>query len=59
MSPESRAEYFRKRRQELKQFVFMLDRDKAEELDNILRQRKESRSAWFRRVVDREISERK
>ena len=57
MSPESRAEYFRDRRQKLKQLVFMLDREKAEELDTVLKQRNESRAAWFRRIVDREIGE--
>jgi len=56
LSPESRAEYFRERRQKLKQLVFMLDRDKADELDRVLNQRKESRAAWFRRIVDQEIS---
>ena len=57
MSPESRAEYFRERRAKLKQMVFMLDREKADELDKVLQQRKESRASWFRRIVDREISE--
>ena len=34
----------------------MLDREKADALDDVLRQRKESRASWFRRIVDREIS---
>lgn len=56
MSPESRAEYFRDRRKKLKQLVFMIDREKADALDNVLNERQESRASWFRRIVDREIS---
>ena len=56
MQPESRAEYFRERRKKLKQIVFMIEPEKAERLDDILRKRNETRAAWFRRIVDREIS---
>ena len=57
MSPENRAEYFRERRRKLRQLVFMLDPEKADQLDAKLRQRGESRAGWFRRIVDRELSE--
>ena len=56
MSPESRAEYFRERRKKFKQLVFMVERSKAEKLDEELRKRKETRAGWFRRIVDEEIS---
>ncbi len=57
MSPESRAAYFRDRREKYKQLVFMVERPKAEALDAKLAERGEKRAEWFRRIVDRELSE--
>ncbi len=56
MATDDRADYFRQRRQRMRQLTFWLDPKKTEELDDALRQRNESRAAWFRRIVDREIS---
>lgn len=56
MAEKSRAEYFRNRRQELKQLVFMVDRERADKLDTILKERGEARIDWFRRKIDEEIS---
>lgn len=36
MADKSRAEYFRERRKNMKQLVFMVDREKAEQLDQKL-----------------------
>lgn len=57
MADKSRAEYFRERRKQKKQLVFMVDRDKAEALDKKLEERGEGRTEWFRRKLDEEISE--
>lgn len=57
MSPESRAEYFRNLRKKKKQIVFMLDADKAERFDNLLKERGEGRTEWFRRKIDEELNE--
>ena len=38
MADKSRAEYFRERRKNMKQLVFMVDREKAEQLDQKLAQ---------------------
>jgi len=57
LSPESRAEYFRERRKQLRQLVFMVDRQKADALDEKLKERGESRIDWFRRKLDEELSE--
>lgn len=57
MDQKSRAEYFRDRRKKLKQLVFMVDKEKAEKLDEVLKSRNESRIDWFRRKLDEEISE--
>ena len=55
MSPESRAEYFRERRKSMKQLVFMVDREKAEELDKKLKAKGQSRIEWFRKKLDEEL----
>lgn len=57
MADKSRAEYFRERRKQKKQLVFMVDRDKAEALDKKLEERGEGRTEWFRRKLDEEIGE--
>ncbi len=57
MAEKSRAGYFRERRKQKKQLVFMVDRDKAEALDKKLEERGEGRTEWFRRKLDEEISE--
>ena len=55
--PESRAEYFRQLRKKKKQIVFLLENDKADRLDRILKERGEGRTEWFRRKVDEELKE--
>lgn len=59
MSPKSRAEYFRQLRKQKKQIVFLLENDKAERLDAVLKNRGEGRTEWFRRKVDEELGEEK
>ena len=56
MAEKSRAEYFRKRRQELKQAVIMVEKEKVQRLDDKLRQQGENRTTWLRRKIDEEIS---
>lgn len=56
MLQTSRAEYFRQLRKRKKQFVFMVDLEKAILLDNLLRTRGETRTEWFRRKVDEELA---
>ena len=55
--PESRAEYFRELRKKKKQIVILLENEKAEKLDAVLKKRGESRTEWFRRKVDEELKE--
>lgn len=55
MLPESRAEYFRELRKRKRQLVFMLDNEKADALDKVLKSRGEGRTEWFRRKVDEEL----
>lgn len=56
MPPESRAEYFRERRKKLKQLVFMVDPEKADKLDKKLSKDGITRTEWFRRKLEEEIS---
>ena len=56
MAEKSRAEYFRKRRQELKQVVVMVEKEKVQRLDDKLRQQGENRTTWLRRKIDEELS---
>lgn len=56
---KSRAEYFRERRKTKKQLVFMVDKDKAEQLDRKLAEQGEGRTEWFKRKLEEEISEEK
>lgn len=57
MAEKSRAEYFRELRKAKKQLVFMVDKKKAEALDRKLAQKGESRTEWFRKKLDEELSE--
>ncbi len=57
MADDKRTEYFRNRRQIKKQIVFFLDRNKAEKLDRILKEKGIGRTEWFRTKVDEEIGE--
>lgn len=57
MANKSRAEYYRNRRKIKKQLVFMVDKEKAEELDAKLAERGQTRIDWFRTKLDEELSE--
>ena len=56
MTEKSRAEYYRELRKTKKQLVFLVDKDKAEALDEKLSKQGEGRTEWFRRVLDEELS---
>ena len=56
MAEKSRAEYFRQLRREKKQLVFLVDKEKAESLDRKLAENGESRTSWFRRLLDEYLS---
>lgn len=56
MANESRAEYFRERRKKLKQVAFMVDHDRIEKLDKILKKENLGRTEWFKRAIDEYVS---
>ena len=57
VAEKSRAEYFRNRRKIKKQLVFMVDKEKAEELDAKLAERGQTRIDWFRAKMEEELSD--
>jgi hypothetical protein len=55
IAAKSRAEYFRKRREEHKQFTVMIEREKLEVFENELKRKNITKVAWFREKVDEEL----
>lgn len=55
MAEKSRAEYFRERRKAKRQLVFMVDREKADALDQKLKSEGKGRTEWFREKIDEEL----
>lgn len=56
MTNKSRAEYFRKRRENKKTFGALIDKDKVEKLESILQQRNQSKKEWLESKIDEEMS---
>lgn len=57
MTEKSRADYFRERRRNMKQLVFMIDKEKGDALDRKLKEKGVGRTEWFRQKVEEEITE--
>lgn len=55
MTNKSRAEYFRKRRENRKTFGALIDKDKAEKFEKILENRNQSKKDWLESKIDEEI----
>ena len=56
MSPESRAEYFRKRRETIGQFSVPLSREKLNALTEKLKAQNKTKTEWLNEKVDEELS---
>ena len=56
ISEKSRADYFRQRREKLKQFVVMVDKDKFHKLDDKLKSQGSNKTKWLNAKIDEEIS---
>lgn len=57
IADKSRAEYFRKRREKLKQFVVMVDKDKFQILDDKLKNQGKTKTEWLNIKIDEELSD--
>lgn len=56
MAEKDRAEYFRTRRQSMKQYAFLIDKERAEKFEEKLKERGIGKTEWFRQKIDEEIS---
>lgn len=56
MIAKSRADYFKKRRENKKTFGALIDKDKAEKFEKILVDKKISKKDWLESKIDEEIS---
>ena len=56
MGSKSRAEYFRKRRENRKTFGALIDRNKAEKFEAILKKKSISKREWLESKIDEEIN---
>lgn len=59
MSPESRADYFKKRRSMYKSFTVEVQRDKMEKFESKLKSSGVSKAEWLNSKIDEELSEKK
>lgn len=57
MAEKSRAEYFKKRRQGMKQFNVTLEREKIEALENKLEAAGKTRKQWLSEKIDEELGQ--
>lgn len=56
MAEKDRADYFRARRQSMKQYAFLIDKERAEKFERKLQERKIGKTEWFRQKIDEEIN---
>lgn len=59
MSPESRAEYYRKRRETIGQFSVPVSRAKLEALAEKLQQEQKTKTQWLNEKIDEELGKKK
>lgn len=55
MSPKSRADYMRERRKEKKAFYVEISKDRAEDLENVLKNKKLTKREWLESKIDEEV----
>lgn len=56
MTDNGRAEYFRARRKSMKQYAFLIDKERGERFEQKLAEQGIGKTAWFRQKIDEEIS---
>lgn len=55
MSPESRAEYFKERRNKYKSFTVEVEREKMERFEDKLSEQRTSKTEWLNKKIDEEL----
>lgn len=59
LSPESRAEYFRKRRESIGQLNVSVPKDKLEALEKRLKEQGQTKTQWVNQKIDEELGKEK
>ena len=55
MPPESRADYFKKRRETIGQFSVSVPREKLAALTEVLKEKGQTKTQWLNEKIDEEI----
>lgn len=55
VADNGRTEYFRERRKSMKQYAFLIDRERAAKFEKKLEERGLGKTEWFRQKIDEEI----
>ena len=55
MAEKSRAEYFRERRKQLKQFNVSIEREKLERFERLLASKGQTKTEWLNAKIDEEL----
>lgn len=55
VTDNSRADYFRKRRETRKHFSVLIDREKAEAIERKLAEEQKTKTAWLEEKIDEEL----
>ena len=55
VAPESRADYFKERRNKFKSFTVEVEREKMERFEKKLGKEKMSKAEWLNKKIDEEI----
>lgn len=55
MPPESRADYFKKRRETIGQFSVSVPREKLDALTKVLKEKGQTKTQWLNEKIDEEI----
>ena len=59
MPPESRAEYFKERREKFKSVTVEVEREKMERLEKKLSEQSKTKASWLNEKIDEEIGKEK
>lgn len=57
MPPESRADYFKKRRETIGQFSVSVPREKLDALTEALKEKGQTKTQWLNEKIDEEIGQ--
>lgn len=57
MTPESRAKYFKERREKYKSFTVEVERDKMERFEQKLIEKNKTKAEWLNNKIDEELGE--